>query len=95
MLKSTQERPSDLIDLAANGGGESFSMSAMVSLICGESDIRFEDTVTGERTCVSYLTDTNLNGAFDEQDLAVSYDFTFVVLTSEYTFSSANAMAGF
>ena len=82
-----------MIDLSANEGGESFSMSAMVSLICGESDIRFEDTVTGERTCVSYLTDTNLDGAIDEQDPEVSYDLTFVVLTSEYTFSSANAMA--
>ena len=49
--------------------------------------------MTGEKTCVSYLTDTNLDGAFDEQDLSAGYDFTFAVLTSEYTFSSANAMA--
>lgn len=52
-----------------------------------------EDTVTGEKTCVSYLKDTNLDGAFDEKDMAVSYDLNFAVLTSEYTFSSANAMA--
>ena len=82
-----------VIDLAANGGGESFSMSAMTGLICGESAVRFEDTVTGEKTCVSYLTDTNLDGAFDEQDLSAGYDFTFAVLTSEDTFSIANAMA--
>jgi len=42
---------------------------------------------------ISYLTDTNLDGAIDEQDLSVSYDFNFAVLNSEGTFSSANAMA--
>ena len=29
VLKSTQERPSDLIDLAANGGGESFEICSL------------------------------------------------------------------
>ncbi len=82
-----------VIDLSLNGGGESFAMSAMVALICGESDIRFEDTVNGERTRVSYLTDTNLDGVFDEKDLEVRYDLHFAVLTSGQTFSTANAMA--
>ena len=68
-------------------------MSAMAGLILGESSIRFEDTVTGEKTCVSYLTDTNLDGVFDEKDLEVNHDLTSAVLTSENTFSSANAMA--
>ena len=81
-----------VIDLSLNSGGESFAMSAMVALICGESDIRFEDTVNGERTCVSYLTDTNLDGAIDEKDLEVRYDLNFAVLASAYTFSSGNAM---
>ena len=65
----------------------------MVALVCGESDIRFEDTVNGERTCVSYLTDTNLDGMIDEKDLEVRYNLNFAVLTSGQTFSSANAMA--
>lgn len=82
-----------VIDLSLNSGGESFAMSAMVALVCGESDIRFEDTVNGERTCVSYLTDTNLDGAIDEKDLEVRYDLNFAVLASAYTFSSGNAMA--
>lgn len=82
-----------VIDLSMNSGGESFAMSAMVALVCGESDIRFEDTVNGERTCVSYLTDTNLDGAIDEKDLEVRYDLNFAVLTSGETFSSGNAMA--
>ena len=82
-----------VIDLSLNSGGESFAMSAMVALACGESDIRFEDTVNGERTCVSYLTDTNLDGAIDEKDLEVRYDLNFAVLASAYTFSSGNAMA--
>ena len=82
-----------VIDLSRNSGGESFAMSAMVALVCGESDIRFEDTVNGERTCVSYLTDTNLDGMIDEKDLEVRYDLHFAVLTSKQTFSSANAMA--
>ena len=82
-----------VIDLSLNSGGESFAMSAMVALVCGESDIRFEDTVNGERTCVSYLTDTNLDGAIDEKDLEVRYDLSFAALTSEDTFSSGNAMA--
>ena len=82
-----------VIDLSLNSGGESFAMSAMVALVCGESDIRFEDTVNGERTCVSYLTDTNLDGAIDEKDLEVRYDLNFAVLASGETFSSGNAMA--
>ena len=82
-----------VIDLSLNSGGESFAMSAMVALVCGESDIRFEDTVNGERTRVSYLTDTNLDGAIDEKDLEVRYDLNFAVLASAYTFSSGNAMA--
>ena len=82
-----------VIDLSRNSGGESFAMSAMVALVCGESDIRFEDTVNGERTCVSYLTDTNLDGVIDGKDLEVRYDLHFAVLTSRQTFSSANAMA--
>lgn len=82
-----------VIDLSRNSGGESFAMSAMVSLVCGESDIRFEDTVNGERTCVSYLTDTNLDGMIDEKDLEVRYNLNFAALTSQQTFSSANAMA--
>ena len=82
-----------VIDLSLNSGGESFAMSAMVALVCGESDIRFEDTVNGERTCVSYLTDTNLDGAIDERDLEVRYDLNFAVLASQETFSSGNAMA--
>ena len=81
-----------VIDLSMNSGGESFAMSAMVALVCGESDIRFEDTVNGERTCVSYLTDTNLDGVFDEKDLEVRYDLNFAVLASRQTFSSGNAM---
>ena len=82
-----------VIDLSLNSGGESFAMSAMVALVCGESDIRFEDTVNGERTCVSYLTDTNLDGAIDEKDPEVRYNLNFAVLTSRETFSSGNAMA--
>ena len=82
-----------VIDLSLNSGGESFAMSAMVALVCGESDIRFEDTVNGERTCVSYLTDTNLDGIIDEKDLLVHYDLNFAVLVSNQTFSSGNAMA--
>ncbi len=82
-----------IIDLSLNSGGESFAMSAMAALVCGESDIRFEDTVNGERTCVSYLTDTNLDGVIDEKDLLVRYDLNFAVLVSNQTFSSANAMA--
>ena len=82
-----------VIDLSLNSGGESFAMSAMVALVCGESDIRFEDTVNGERTCVSYLTDTNLDGAIDDKDLEVRYDLNFTALASGQTFSSGNAMA--
>ncbi len=79
-----------VIDLSANEGGESFSMSAMVSLICGESDIRFEDTVTGERTCVSYLADTNLDGAIDEQSGGGSCSVQYCGMADGWLYTISN-----
>ena len=68
---------------------------AAQSLLLGSSEnaIPVENTLTGQKIALSYDVDRNFNGAFDDADDKVHYDFRYAVLVSDSTFSCGNLFA--
>lgn len=58
----------------------------------GKDTHRHQSTASGSIFTQNILVDKNLDGKFDEKDDAVSYDFRFAVITSQYSYSNANCM---
>ena len=80
-----------VIDLSTNGGSD-YVVNYMLSVMCGEDDHLTKSSFSDSTFRTNLLVDKNLDGAFDERDDAVSYDFRFSVITSRYSYSNANCM---
>ena len=89
-----------VIDLSANGGGESDAAIAVASWFTGEARLSLLDTMTGAETIACYRTDLNLNGValsdpesgtgqFDPGD-TVSGQYDLYCLISSSSFSCGN-----
>ena len=81
-----------VIDLSTNGGGSDYVVNYMLSVMCGDDIHRQQSAASGSIFTPNLLVDKNLDGKFDEKDDAVSYDFRFAVITSQYSYSNANCM---
>ncbi|MBO5552197.1 MAG: hypothetical protein J5966_09590, partial [Lachnospiraceae bacterium] len=81
-----------VIDCSNNTGGSADEVAMLVSLITGEreTEIRLEDTQTGQIRTEVYEADTNFDGSFDEEDDFEPYDLNFAILTSSTSFSCGN-----
>ena len=84
-----------VIDISNNQGGSVDLVVAAQSLLLGSSEnaIPVENTLTGQKIALSYDVDRNFNGAFDDADDKVHYDFRYAVLVSDSTFSCGNLFA--
>lgn len=81
-----------VIDLTTNSGGEADAVAGICALLCGDSAFHSEDTLTGQRTTVSFKADRNTDGTIDAADDDVSFDLNFAVLTCGSSYSSANLL---
>ena len=79
-----------IFDLTNNGGGSQDQMSAIIGMVTGDVDFRGYNTLTKQRLHAVYIVDRNMDGAIDERDAEVSWDYNFGVLTSRFAFSCGN-----
>ena len=82
-----------VLDVAANGGGDSYAYAGIVGLCNGAtSSLSLNDTFNKYRMDEYYGIDINLDGKYDQEDVeeANSFNFNIGVLTSAYSFSCAN-----
>ena len=82
-----------VIDLTANGGGFTAVVAFMLGVITGDYvEFREMDIQTGAVKITRILSDTNLDGKFDDEDLRKQYDFDFAMLTTSLSFSCGNML---
>lgn len=79
-----------IFDLSANSGGSSDVMMAMLAVTTGQDRLYGVNRITGQKLTLTYEADANFDGAFDEKDRAVKYDFNYGVLTTRHAFSCGN-----
>ena len=82
-----------VLDVAANGGGDSYAYAGIVGLCNGsKSSLSLNDTFNKYRMDEYYGIDINLDGKYDQEDVeeANKFNFNIGVLTSSYSFSCAN-----
>lgn len=81
-----------VIDVTTNGGGSEAVVIYMLSVISGNSALYQLNTLTENFFKEDPNVDKNLDDKFDSKDKDVKYDLNFAVLTSKYSFSSANML---
>ena len=82
-----------VVDLTTNDGGASDGMVYALSVLLGEVSFDIYDPLSKAHTRTTYKADMNLDQKFDETDVSlIEQGFNIIFLSSEYTFSSANAM---
>ena len=87
-----------VIDLSCNGGGSSAVVNYMMALMTNKDGTRNLvvhrqlKTMTGSIIHSDYEVDLNLDGAVDEKDKEVYYDFEYMILTSGCSFSCGNLL---
>ena len=77
-----------VLDLSANGGGDSTTASFVLSMFLGEASVCVEDTLTGAYMNETFCCDANLDGQFDESDSLEGY--RLFCMTSPCSFSCGN-----
>jgi hypothetical protein len=82
-----------VVDLTTNDGGASDGMIYALSVLIGEVSFDIYDPLSKGHTRTTYKADMNLDKKIDEKDVSLlDLGFNIIFLSSEYTFSSANAM---
>ncbi len=82
-----------VVDLTTNDGGASDGMIYALSTLLGEVSFDLYDPLSKAHTKATYKADMNLDQKIDEKDVSlIEQGFNIIFLSSEYTFSSANAM---
>ena len=84
-----------ILDLSTNYGGETHALCGIVGLINGSTcDFTMNDVFNDVRMTESCGVDINLDGVWDEKDVAESAKFTFNVgvLTTVSSFSCGNLL---
>ena len=79
-----------LLDLTCNSGGSSDILMMILGLTTGQDHIYGRNRLTGQSMLVTYETDNNFNGVFDEKDQEARFDFNYGVLTTRQAFSCGN-----
>ena len=92
-LKRASENPeikNVIFDLSANSGGSSDVMMAILAVTTGQNQLPGINKVTGQKMLLTFETDANFDGVFDEKDREIRYDFNYGVLTTRHAFSCGN-----
>ncbi len=87
-----------VIDLTTNGGGVTlyaYFIAMMTNKNTRNATVDLYNYYQNTKNTLkeTYKVDLNLDGVYDELDKNLIYDFDFAILTSSYTFSSANALS--
>lgn len=90
MAEADPEVNNFLLDLSTNGGGSVDMVAAVLSLLTGDREILYDNTLTGQRVREVFTVDRNLDGVFDSRDDLVQYHLNLGVVTSRVSFSCAN-----
>ena len=92
-LRKASENPdikNVIIDLTGNSGGSPDVMMAILAMTTGQDQLYGKNVITGQDMTVTFETDSNFDGVYDEQDKEVRYDFNYGVLVSRHAFSCGN-----
>lgn len=92
-LRRASENPkieNVILDLSCNEGGSSDMLMAILAMTTGQTQINGRQKLTGQWMTLSFETDTNFDGVFDDKDREIRYDFNYGVLVSRYAFSCGN-----
>ena len=92
-LRKAQENPeirNVLFDLTCNGGGSSDVLMAILGITTGRDYLLGRNVLTGQAMRVTFETDCNFDGVFDEKDREARFDFNYGVLTTRQAFSCGN-----
>ncbi len=87
-----------VIDLSCNSGGSTAVVMYMTGMMCNKErnsnnvSMRTIQTITGNIFEENYRLDRNLDGEINDLDQDVYYDFEYAILTSRFSFSSANLL---
>lgn len=82
-----------VVDISANGGGETSSLAGMLPFLIGKTGLTVKDMMTGAVYSESYTVDTDFDGVFDTEKDNRKADFRFALMTSCSSFSCSNLMA--
>ena len=81
-----------VFDITCNGGGMVDALPWLEAYMTDDPFITFKNTVTGEVADNHYTVDLNQDGVINEND-TYKGQYDFYILTSNYSFSCANAFA--
>ena len=79
-----------ILDLSCNGGGSSDVLMMILGLTTGQNQLYGKNILTGQSIRVTYESDNNFDGVFDEKDKEERFDFNYGVLTTRRAFSCGN-----
>ena len=79
-----------ILDLSCNGGGSSDVLMMILGLTTGQNQLYGKNILTGQSIRVTYESDNNFDGVFDEKDKEERFDFNYGVLTTRQAFSCGN-----
>lgn len=78
-----------IFDITCNGGGDTNALIPMLAFLMQKVEMTMYSPLTKLTAKLSYSVDTNLDGAYDEND-CYQDRYNFYILTSHYSFSCAN-----
>jgi len=91
--KANPEIKNFILDITTNGGGNEYTCFSILSLMTGDySNLYMGWVDSGQKDVIKTITDTNLDGVFNEKDLKKQYDFNFGILCTKTSFSCGNLL---
>ena len=82
-----------VIDLTCNGGGQILLLPYLSAFFTSYPSFQIKDTVTGVRKNFCYEVDLNHDGLYSDGSDTYEGKYNFYILTSELSFSCANALS--
>ncbi len=79
-----------VMDLSNNTGGLADTAAYVIATFLGRGETNTIDTLTGAKTTIQYVIDTNRDGKFDDQDTLAEKGYNLYCLTSPVSFSCGN-----
>lgn len=92
-LKKASENPeieNVIFDLSCNSGGSPDVMMAILEVATGQTQLYGTHRLTDRDMTFTFEADTNFDGAYDEKDKDIRYDFNYGVLVTSHAFSCGN-----
>ena len=92
-LRRASENPeirNVIFDLSCNSGGSPDVMMAILAVTTGQDTLCGFHRLTGRPMTLRFEVDPNFDGAYDERDKELRYDFNYGVLVTRHAFSCGN-----